>query len=124
MGMYDIIFVEITCPKCGMFVEVDCQTKQGLKTLSSYKIGDKFTINKEYQKLEDSNNRICNKNNEPGEPEYNKYLIWLLGSCPNCRCQIEGCAYIDRSTSVIEEVNLCRYFVDIEPDIVVKKKND
>ena len=123
MGMYDIIFVEITCPKCELLVEVDCQTKQGLKTLSSYAIGDKFTINKEHKELEEQSYRLRSKNMDKGEPAYNRYLIWVLGSCPNCRCHLEGCAYIDRTSSTIMEVNLFKYSVDIEPEIVVRKNH-
>jgi len=111
MGMYDTIIQKAKCPNCNKLSGLDLQTKSGRKTLSNYRLGDVFHF--DYNKLEQEKEMIKHHSRK-------KYLIWLIGSCSNCRCIIEGCAWINSKTFVIEEINLHSYKVSIKPEKIYK----
>jgi hypothetical protein len=40
MGMYDSIYIDVKCPKCGIIKERECQTKELNCILHNYKVDD------------------------------------------------------------------------------------
>ena len=111
MGMFDYLTHRILCPNCKRTSEIELQTKSGQCTLMRYKLGDKFNFSEDKLKYEKDAVAHHSKPN---------YLIWLLGSCRKCECQIEGCAWINQKTLIIEEIELFSYKVKIEPEISYK----
>lgn len=115
MGMFDTIWQKVKCPNCKKVSEIGLQTKSGQRVLANYKLGDKFSFNKESFTDE---KHLVNYHSKP------KYLIWLLGSCRKCGCQMSGCAWINKKSFIIEEINLSSYTVEIEPKkIYIAKKS-
>lgn len=113
MGMYDTVWQKMKCPNCKKISKIGLQTKAGRKVLANYKLGDKFSYTKKFLEYE---KETVEYHAKP------KYLIWLLGGCRKCRCQISGCAWINTKTYVIEEIVLHSYSVRIEPNKVFKFK--
>ena len=111
MGMYDTIWVKHICPNCKSMSNIDLQTKSGQRTLHNYKLGDKFFFN--IEKFEEEKKFYKHHAQK-------KFLIFLLGSCDKCRCQFQGCAWINPKSLVIEEIDLHSY--TLPTDIKIKLK--
>jgi hypothetical protein len=46
MGMFDSIYLEVKCPKCGETSEMECQTKDLDCNLDVYRVGDDIGTDK------------------------------------------------------------------------------
>lgn len=42
MSLYNILFLTITCPRCGTEAKVEAEFRFGLRDLSNYRLGDKL----------------------------------------------------------------------------------
>jgi hypothetical protein len=87
------------------------QTKSGVCSLATYKLGDVFVWDKKVLKDEMESVKYHSKL---------KHLIWLIGSCRKCNCGVNGCAWLNQTTHVIEEIELHSYTVKLEPTLEIK----
>ena len=100
MGMYDIVWVKLKCPRCGKTGWFDLQTKEGPRILAEYNLGDRFPLK---------------------EKTHKNRLIWLLGNCPNCKCFVEGCGWLDKNMKIFQ-VDIFKYIVHNFDEIIIKYK--
>jgi hypothetical protein len=114
MGMFDIILVEFRCPNCKKKSVFDMQTKDGMRMMDTYRLGDRFVFDPV---------RLDRKISLSELTKEKELVAWLLGSCMKCKCQMSGCAYINSSSFIIEEIRVFDYTISFEPKIVIKHKS-
>ena len=107
MGMFDtIIGGKIKCPNCNKVTVIDFQTKDGFRSMSWYRIGDKFPLTDE----------------ECGySMDRKSYTATGLGLCRKCNAFFDAFIRINVRTKKITGIDIYRYGKDC--DIKITKKS-
>ena len=108
MGMFDSVYMDFKCPVCRETSIIDFQTKQGLKGLHKYLIGDTFPFNSKNKKKKVINTIGCCDSMEC-KVAAAKNCLKEYGYVSGLSRQIQADICLDENGKILNRVNVLRY---------------
>jgi uncharacterized C2H2 Zn-finger protein len=108
MGLFNLLDIELLCPKCNVLVKTGAEFKIGYKNQFEYKLGDKIEWFKKHQ----------------GRPPGGNYDGEGYVECPNCKFEFLIDIHIKDDTICDFEINLDKHPHYPTRANSVVKKND